>query len=38
MQHGCRTDRELERLLATFDELDIPTSDFRDNLPPDLYA
>lgn len=38
MRHGCRTERELERLLAIFDELDIPTDDLRDNLPPDPYA
>ncbi|MFI6757482.1 TniQ family protein [Rhodococcus coprophilus] len=38
MRHGCRTDRELERLLEVFDGLDIPTSGFRGNLPPDLYA
>ncbi|WP_064077516.1 TniQ family protein [Prescottella equi] len=37
MRHGCRTDREIERLLAVFDELEIPTSGFRDDLPPDPY-
>ncbi|BCN46642.1 hypothetical protein RE943_48180 (plasmid) [Prescottella equi] len=38
MRHGCRTEREPERLLAVFDELDIPASGFRANLPPDPYA
>ena len=37
MRHGCRTNREIERLLAVFDELEIPTSGFRDDLPPDPY-
>lgn len=38
MRHGCRTTRELERLLAVFDELDIPTSGLRSNMPSDPYA